>query len=194
MCWSLSDLVLKNNHQKVTKNPGLPADGKPEFLSIGILQKPHGFNGEVKMEVWTDFPERIKKGKEVFIGEGKEKFTVKSFRRSKNEFLISLKEIDNLEIIKKWVKNIVYVSSKNLPVLDNYHFYYHQIIGLDVFSTDNTYLGKIVEIIRTGSNDVYVIQNDEQNTTELLIPAIESVIINVNLKDNRIIIKLPQWG
>jgi 16S rRNA processing protein RimM len=194
MCWSLSYPVPKITHRKKIENPGLPVQGEPGFLSIGILRKPHGIKGEIKMEVWTDFPERIKDGKEVFIGERKEKFTVKSFRRINDGFLIFLNGIETTEIINQWIKKIVYVNSKDLPHLDDRHFYHHQVIGLDVFTTKGVHLGKIVEIIRTGSNDVYVIQNKEQNTADLLIPAISSVILNVSLKDNRIIINPPQWG
>lgn len=175
-------------------NPGLPAQGEPEFLSIGILHGLHGVRGEMKMEVWTDFPERIKKGKEIFIGEKKEKQIVRSFKQVNHGFLIAFEGYEIPEDIRLLLKKKVYISTKQLPRLEENTYYYHQVIGMDVFSVDEVRLGKIVEIISTGSNDVYVIKGEDQNRPEILIPAISSVIVKVDLDDKKMIINPPEWG
>jgi 16S rRNA processing protein RimM len=175
-------------------NTGLPESGEPEFLSIGILRKPHGINGEMKLEIWTDFPERLQKGASVYIGENKKIYKIESFKSKKEGSLIQLEGIVNPQSCLPVVNKIVFVSTKDRPDLENDHYYHHQIIGLNVFTKDNVYLGKIKEIIRTGSNDVYVIQNSEIKKNETLIPVIPSVIMKIDLKGNKIIIDPPQWA
>ena len=173
---------------------GLPVyDGKPEFLSIGILRNHHGVRGEMKMEVWTDFPERIKKSREVFIGEEKKKFIVQSFRQIKYGYLIHFMNMQTLEDTQDLQNKVVYVKVQDNPPLKKHRYYYHQILGLDVFTVEGDRLGKISEIIRTGSNDVYVVENVDKNEQETLYPAISSVIVKVDLKNRKIVINPPQW-
>lgn len=175
-------------------NTGLPEYGEPEFLSIGILRKPHGIKGEMRIEIWTDFPERLKKGVVVYIGESKKEYLIESFKGKEDEYLIQLKGIAYPEKCNSIVNKIVFISSKDRPSLGDNQYYHHQIIGLDVFTKDNAHLGKIKEIIRTGSNDVYVIQNIENIEVEILIPVIPSVIMNIDLSKKKMIIDPPQWA
>ena len=183
----------KINQYKLKADTGLPENGEPEFLSIGILRKPHGINGEMRIEVWTDFPERLKKGVAIHIGENKQEYTIFSFKGEKNMYLIQLEGILDSVSCQPIVNKIVYVSSKNRPDLKDNQYYHHQIIGLNVYALDGAYLGKIKEIIRTGSNDVYVVEHMENDKKELLIPVIPAVIIKVDLDEHRIIIDPPQW-
>ena len=66
-------------------------------------------------------------------------------------------------------------------------------IGLKVFSTDHKEIGELIEIIRTGANDVYVIKPCNKNEKEILIPAIKSVVKNVNIYDKKMIVKVQEW-
>jgi 16S rRNA processing protein RimM len=186
--------VLKISQHGKNNKPGLPNIGKPEFLSIGILRKAHGINGEMRMEVWTDFPERIVQGKEIFISENKEKFTIQSFRKINDGYLIRLEGIIDPETTQRIRNKIVYITSKDQPPLISGQFYYHDIIGLETFTIEKEYLGKIIEIIQTGSNDVYVVNDDNQEKPQILLPAIPSVIINVDLKNRKIIVNPPKWA
>lgn len=186
--------MTKRNFQESTANAGLPEYGEPEFLSIGILRKPHGIKGEMKMEIWTDFPERLKKGIIVYIGEQRNEFLIESFFMKKGGYLVQLQGIVDPETCTSLVNKIVYVSSKNRPCLDGNQFYHHQVIGLDVFTKDNIYLGKIKEIIRTGSNEVYVIQKTGNVKDEVLIPVIPSVYMNIDLSEHKMIIQPSQWA
>jgi 16S rRNA processing protein RimM len=194
MCWNHNFFVNNRNPIKSIATTGLPESGEPEFLSIGILRKPHGINGEMKFEIWTDFPERLTKGAFVFIGEIKEKYRIASFKARKERAHIRFEEIGDPQSCLSVVNKIVYINTDGLPDLENNLYYHHQIIGLDVFTKDDVYLGKIKEIIRTGSNDVYVIQNPEIKKNETLIPVIPSVIMKIDLTGKKMIIDPPQWA
>lgn len=194
MFWNHSFFVTNRNSHKSNANAGLPENGEPEFLSIGILRKPHGIKGEMRIEIWTDFPERLKKGVIVYIGDYKKEFFVESFKGKKGGYLIKLVGIADMDNCMPIVNKIVFVLSRDRPDLGKNQYYHHQIIGLGVFTKDNVYLGKIKEIIRTGSNDVYVIQNTENEKSEILIPVIPSVIMDIDLSEKKMIIDPPRWA
>lgn len=146
------------------------------------------------MEIWTDFPDRLKKGGVVYIGDHKKEFLIESFKGKKGGYLIKFNGFSDPESCMTVVNKIVFVSTGDRPDLGKNQYYHHQIIGLDVYTKDNVYLGKIKEIIRTGSNDVYVVQNTENDKGELLIPAISSVIMNIDLSEKKMIVDPPQWA
>ena len=67
--------------------------------------------------------------------------------------------------------------------------YYHwQILGLEVVTVEDKHLGEIVEILETGANDVYIVRDPSEK--EIMLPAIESVVQIVDLKNGRMIVKL----
>jgi len=80
-----------------------------------------------------------------------------------------------------------------LPELEEDTHYWFDIIGLSVFLKDNTFIGNVTSVIPTGSNDVYVVKDPDKNKTqEILIPAIESVVLEIDLKNGRMSVDLPE--
>ena len=53
------------------------------------------------------------------------------------------------------------------------------MLGVDVIDENGVALGKIQEIIETGANDVYVVKDEAGK--EILLPAIPSVVLNVDM-------------
>jgi len=111
-----------------------------------------------------------------------------------NSSYISLVGINSREDSERIRNQVIYVRSDELPALGLNNYYHHQIIGLDVIDINKVGLGKIIDIIRTGSNDVYVVSSGRREDQDLLIPALQSVIINVDLEKSIMIVKLPVWG
>ena len=67
-------------------------------------------------------------------------------------------------------------------------YYIADLIGLDVYTEENEYLGKVDDIFNTGSNDVYVVKAD--NGMQKLLPGIDEVIKKIDLESNKIIVNL----
>lgn len=187
------DEKSRTNRSENTNTTGSPHKGEPVFLAIGVVRKPHGIRGEVSFELTSDFPERIKVGRKVYLGDNHIEYSIKSVRFLQDTIYISLSGIDNREDTEKIRNQVIYVYSSELPKLDSNFYYHHQIIGLNVVDTNNAVLGRVVDIIETGSNDVYVVSLDDKGQ-DLLIPAVQSVIINIDLNKSVMIVKLPIWG
>jgi 16S rRNA processing protein RimM len=186
--------VVENKRKTSPTKTGSPIHGEPVFLAIGILRKPHGIKGELLMELLTDFPERITKGKKVYLGEEHDQVLINSARNSNTGLLIHLDNVESREAAVKLHNIVVYVRCDEIPILPIGSFYHNQIIGLIVCEVNGTQLGKIIDIITTGSNDVYVIKPEGENEKEILLPAISSVILETDLKKGIMIVNLPVWG
>ena len=162
---------------------GSPAGG-PVYLVIGYLRRSHGVRGEIIMDLHTDFPDRIKPGRKVLIGEKHEAHTLNTVRPHKDGLLISIRGLETPEEIGKYRNQWVYVKASEVPPLPEGKYYQYQMIDLDVVDEHDSPLGKLVEILETGANDVYVVRDEAGK--EILIPAIPSVILNLDM-DRRLL-------
>ena len=104
--------------------------------------------------------------------------------RGKDPLIVKFKKIDSIEAAEGLVGQSLYVLRDQFPDLPENEYYWFQIEGLRVYDEDGHYYGNIVEIIRTGSNDVYVVRDEEK---ELLLPMIDSVVKTIDLEAGKLI-------
>ena len=162
--------------------------GEPEFLVVGKIRKPHGINGELRMEVFTDFPERLKPGVTVFVGKSYRPETIVSTRWHKNLLLIKFESCQDREMAGIYRNSFVYVRVADLPDLPEGEFYQHEILGMEVITLEGEKLGVLESILETGANDVYIIKGKDGK--EILLPAIDSVIQEISLSRREIIVQV----
>ncbi len=160
------------------KQPGSPK-GESIYLAIGYLRRPHGVSGEIIMDLHTDFPDRIKSGRKVLVGEKHQPLTLDSVRGHGDGLLVRLRGIETPEDVGKYRNQWVYVKASDVPPLPEGKHYQYELIDVDVVDDNGNPLGKLVEILETGANDVYVVRDDSGK--EILLPAIPSVILNVDM-------------
>ena len=154
--------------------PGSP-DGEPEYLTVGFLRRPHGVNGEILMSLHTDFPDRMKSGRKLLVGEEYRSMTLTSVRPHQSGLLVKFKGVETPEGAGLLRNQFVFIKAKDAPPLPDGRIYQYQLIGFRVVDENDHALGELVEILETGANDVYVVKNDSGK--EILLPAIPSVIL-----------------
>ncbi len=159
------------------KTSGSP-NGEPVYLTVGFLRRPHGVQGEIVMDLHTDFPERMKRGRKLLVGEDHRPMTLTSVRPHQNGLLVKFKGVDTPEGAGVFRNTWVYIQSKDAPPLPDGQIYQHELFGFHVVDEDDNLLGELVEIIETGANDVYVVRDDSGK--EILLPAIPSVILDLD--------------
>jgi 16S rRNA processing protein RimM len=188
---------MKRRRQAPPESPvqdpttGSPSEGGPVFLAIGQLRRTHGIEGEMLMEILTDFPERLRSGKSVFIGEEHEPAVIAGLRKNDQTMLIRFSGYQNPEQAARLRNQYVYIKAASLPKLPEGQYYHHQLIGLTIVNESGQSLGKLSEILETGANDVYVVKADDGK--ELLLPAIEDVILKVDLERGEMTARPPDW-
>jgi 16S rRNA processing protein RimM len=159
---------------------GSPSTGEPAFLAAGKVRRPHGVQGEVVMELHTDFPERLRPKTKVYLGEKHHPATLRSVRIHNEGLLIGFEGIDTPEEAGRYRNQMVFVSAHSLPDLETGEYYHHQLRGLSVVNETDELLGTLTEIIETGANDVYVVTRADGK--EILLPVIPDVILGINLE------------
>lgn len=184
---------MQNRKNEGENQSGLLNNGKPVFLAVAKIYKPHGLKGEVSVGLLTDFPERLTEGKQVYIGESHIPSKIDTIRKMGKKYLISFEGNYSVDSVGSFRNQIVYIHDKNLPVLTDNDYYHHDLLGMRVFSTEDHEIGFLVEIICTGANDVYIIKPEGKDAKEVLIPAIKAVVKNVDIKNKKMIVKLQEW-
>jgi 16S rRNA processing protein RimM len=161
------------------KSSGSPT-GESVYLAIGFLRRPHGVSGEIIMDLHTDFPERIKSGKKVYVGEKHEAVTFENVRVHGGGLLVKLLGYDTPESVGRFRNHWVHVKAGEVPPLPEGQHYKYELVGLSVIEDTGKTLGELVEILETGANDVYIVRDDAGK--DLLLPAIPSVILDLDME------------
>jgi 16S rRNA processing protein RimM len=171
-------------------------EGMPEeqFYIVGKIVNTQALRGEVRVMATTDFPEeRFKIGASLSIFNGDklvEEVKVDGHRLHKNFNLLHFKGKDNINDVEKFKGMDLKVagSEREMDNLEENEYYYDDIIGLEVYTNDERYLGKIREIISLPStNDVWSIQQPNKGK-DILIPYIEDVVLDILLDEGKVII------
>lgn len=179
---------MPQNHKK---NSGSPHASEPEFLLLGKLRRAHGVKGEIPLEVYTEMLELLVPDSLVFIGDAYQPLTIEKTRWKQELLLLKFKEIDDRTIVSELTNALVYVRSVQLPPLTEGEIYSHEIVGLSVYTEEGEFLGTLVEILETGANDVFIIEDDAGQ--EILIPDTEEVILEIDLELGKMIVARMDW-
>lgn len=158
------------------------------YYNVGKIVNTQGLQGEMRVLSVTDFAdERFKKGTELALFDAKDQFVadveIHSHRKHKNFDIVKFKGLYHINDVEKFKGYSLKIAEDKLTDLEDGEFYYHEIIGLDVYEKDEK-IGVIKEILQPGANDVWVVKRPGKR--DLLLPYIPPVILKVDVEGNRI--------
>lgn len=161
-----------------------------EYIEIGQIVNTNGLKGVVKVNPFTDDISKFEDLKFVYIQLKNElkKVKIEQVRYNKNQILLKLEGIDSIEEAEKYRNFYLKTEKESQEDLGEDTYYIVDLIGLDVYSDKNEYLGKIEDVFPTGSNDVYVVKDNLGK--QILIPAIADVVKKVDLENKKMKINL----
>ncbi len=169
---------------------------KKGFLPIGKIVGAHGVKGNVKVYSFAESLSLFEQESSILVvsAKGSEKiFKIKWIKPHGRVVLLSLEGIENRDQAETLIGSELFVKRDSLPKLVDGSYYWFDIIGLAVFTNDEKYIGRVESIIPTGSNDVYVVKDAQKDRdNEILIPAIESAVLEIDLEQKRMIVDLPE--
>lgn len=160
-----------------------------QFLQVGVISSTHGIRGEVKVFPTTDDPSRFKKLKKVLLDTGREQLEleVQSVKFFKQFVIVKFKGIDNINDIEKYKGKGLFVPREDAVPLDEDEYYIADLIGMEVFTEDGRF-GVVKDVMETGANEVYIVESDDHG--EVLIPAIRQCILDVDVEERKMVIRL----
>ena len=167
-----------------------------QFLRIGVITRPHGVHGEVKVYPTTDYPERFEEVSRIVL---------KTARGDVTTGIDSVKYFNGLAIVKFSCLNTpeeareyngcdVMISREQAQPLEDGEYYIADLIGCKVIADSlsgelaGRELGMVRDVLQTGANDVYVVQTPSGE--ELLFPVIPDCIKNVDIEQNVITVHI----
>jgi len=161
-----------------------------EYLEIGQIVNTNGLKGVLKIKPFTDDITRFEDLETIYIQEANEliEFRIEQVRYSKNMVLLKLEGIDDINEAEKYRNFYLKINRKDAVELEENSYFIIDIIGSEVYTDENYLLGKVIDVLPTGSNDVYVVKTSEGK--EILLPAIEDVIKDVDINNKKIIVHL----
>jgi 16S rRNA processing protein RimM len=157
---------------------------EPSYITIGEVLNSFGYEGELKVRILTDFLQRFQPGARVYI-DGIA-YTIEKSHPQKAGLVLKLTGVNTLQEVNALRHKLVEIPEIEKMPLPAGKYYYADIIGLEVWTTQGELVGTVSEIINTGCNDVYVVSNHGE---EVLVPAVKNVVQVVDLKNKRLIIE-----
>ena len=164
------------------------------YFNVGKIVNTQGLQGEMRVLSVTDFAEeRFKKGNTLALFDKKDRFVmdveIASHRKVKNFDIIKFKGMYHINDIEKFRDFSLKVAEEDLSDLEDGEFYYHEIIGLEVYEND-VLLGTIKEILQPGANDVWVVKR--KGKRDLLLPYIPPVVLGIDIEQGRVDVEIPE--
>lgn len=165
------------------------------LLQVGKIVNTHGIRGELKVLLHTDFPEVRFAPKSKLLMFDPEKggpiqVTVAAARPYKQMYIVKFEEYGNINDVEKYKGYDLKVSKEESVELPENEYYFHEIIGCRVVDEEGRELGVIEEILRPGANDVWVVKQPSRK--ELLLPVIDEVVLDVDVKAKLVKIHLME--
>lgn len=163
-----------------------------KYFNVGKIVNTQGLQGEVRVLSVTDFAEeRFKKGSRLALFDKKDQFVtsleIASHRKHKNFDIVKFKGLYHINEVEKYKEFTLKIAEEDLTELADGEFYYHEIIGLDVYEGEDL-IGQVKEILQPGANDVWVVKR--KGKRDLLLPYIPPVVLNVDIPNHRVDVEL----
>jgi 16S rRNA processing protein RimM len=158
----------------------VPKTRTTEWATIGQVVALFGIRGEVKVRLLTDIPNRFQQLEAIYVGPDHRRCVIEHVRPYKGEMIVlKLAGIDDANTAEDLRRLDLCIPLSQLAKLPPDSYYQHDIVGLQVLTLDGRELGPVVDVMETGSNDVYAIKG--QDGKQVLIPAIKAVVKQIDL-------------
>lgn len=166
-----------------------------EYIKVGKIVNTHGVKGCMKCLPLTDDIERFDELEYIYTEKDDKKRKINNVWYRNNLVYLQLEGIDDINIAETFRDTFISIFEDQLRVLPEDSYYLFDLEGMEVYSTDGEYIGKISVVYQTGANDVYEIVNKNKS---FLIPAVKDVVKRVNIEDKKMVIHviegLLEWS
>lgn len=140
------------------------------------MLRPHGLRGEVRVAAFSATARNLQRGRPVYLGG--ERRTVEQARPDQDQWIVKLSGLTTRTMVEGFRGELLEAADSEVLRDDAESFFVHELIGLQVVTDDGGELGRVVEVIQTGANDVYVAASEGG---EVLIPAIGDVVQRIDV-------------
>ena len=161
-----------------------------KYFEVGQIVNTFGVKGMLKVKPFTDDANRFEELKKVYIckKEKLEEVEIEEVKYHKDMVLLKVKGIDDMSEAEKVKGLYLKIDRKNAKKLPKDTYFIADLLGLEVYSDKEEFLGKVDDIFRTGANDVYLVKDEKGK--QLLLPGIPKVKKEIDLEKEKIIVHI----
>jgi 16S rRNA processing protein RimM len=165
---------------------------EPRYLAVGRILRPHGVRGELRVEILTDYPERLGQCADLYLAcpdspASVRRYPIERLRRHKEVLLLKLGGCDDRNDADELRGMLVQIPLEKAVPLEEGEYYHFQLIGVRVETENGEWLGQVIEVLETGANDVFIVRGP---WGEVLLPAVDDVVLELDLKSKRMVVHL----
>lgn len=165
---------------------------EPRYLAVGRVSRPHGVRGELRVKVLTDYPGRLGQHAYFYLAspdspEIVRRYPVEKLRHHKEVLLLKLGGCDDRNGAEELRGQLVQIPTEEAVPLEEGEYYDFQLIGVKVEAESGESLGQVVEVLKTGANDVYVVRGP---WGEVLLPAVKDVVLKLDIEARQMVVNL----
>ena len=169
----------------------MSSDADRDWLVVGRVIKPHGVQGDLMVEIITDFPERLADGSTFGLGEEAvptEFHEVFRIRYHKRRWLLSVVDLRDREVVDSWRGRYLFLPEQSLDELPEGFYYEHHLVGLGCRSPKGDELGEVTGIDRGPGQRRLIVRRGRR---EFLVPYVPEIVVEVDLDAKIVTIDAP---
>ena len=159
-----------------------------QYVRIGLINKPQGIKGEVKITVLSDDKNRFDNLSDVFIEQDGmySPMKIRSSQRRMEYVYAFFEGIDERNQAEKLRNAYICVDHENVLTLPKDSYYIFDLIGCEIFLENGDYLGKLKDVLTNSSTDIYNVQGNNKSQ-DFMIPVLKKLLVDVDIKSKKII-------
>ncbi len=171
-----------SRHRSQAKHPQEPPPAQEqEWVTLGRVVAPFGVRGDLKVFPLTDIPNRFTQVEEVYLGPQHLPYRIASARPYKGTLLLlHLAGIESANQAEELSGQTMEIPLSHIAPLPPDQYYVHDLLGLRVETSAGQVLGIIKDILPTGGNDVYVVE-EQSSKREVLVPAVKEMVKRIDI-------------
>ncbi|MEA1883796.1 MAG: ribosome maturation factor RimM [Thermotogota bacterium] len=171
-------------------------------IAIGIVKSSHGLKGEVKVKAYTNYTTVFESGMEYLLynSERKRHLIAKAdtIKNSGKHLIVRFEGFESIEDAKKISGFEIYISLEQLPEIEEDGYYFYQLLDSQVIDENDHLIGRVVDIIETGSSDVLSVfpedyDQEQEPEKEIMIPIVRDFIVWLDKEKKQIKVRIPKY-
>ncbi len=165
-----------------------------DLVRVGIVIKPHGVRGELKVKPLTDFPNRFHSLSEIFMipvgGDSSFSAKIDGVRLHQDRVLIKLDCINSISEAEAVIGYEICINREECIELPSDSYYAFDLIGLKVLSLEGEYIGTIADVLSSPAQDLLIVK--KRNKKKVMIPFVAEIVKDISIDQRRITIQVLQ--
>jgi 16S rRNA processing protein RimM len=159
-----------------------------DYIVVGKILTTHGIKGWLTIKSYTSPIKNIfKYSLKVNLDKTFKNIKVTDYRFMSKKTVMKIENINTIEDTSQFINHDLVILKNDLPMIDDNEYYWHQLIGKKVITSDNKTLGIVESLFTSGDNDILVVKTNKKKGKELFIPFLKDNIIDIKLDENIIV-------